>query len=532
MLKFFRKHARGWFMLAIIVIIILVFVLYFGSDRGSRTANSIAIIDGRVISEAEFHNEYGKMLDMVKLRYGSKLTPETLKMMNLKQTVYDNLINQQIIISKAADLKLQNSDDELRNAIMSIPALQTDGIFDERKYHQMLRYTKSSAEDFETTQRINLTANKIETVIREGIKISDQEIYDLYTLQNQKINLSFVQISSKDVKKKFTPTSEELENYLKNNSNSFRIPEQVKIKYVFFASDAYSSASISDSDIRDYYNRFRDKYRTKDGKQSQLADVKNAIIKELKMSRGMQNAYTDAKKVHDTIYQEDNFDAYVAKNSLRFHSADFFPVNKPPQAFATVKELAAVLLELQKNDISKVLPANDGYYLVKVIDKKQAYTPKFKDIENDVKRRFVENEMLLLAEKEAQSILARLQNGEKLDKIAREKGLKINETGLFQPSGTIPKLGNIKDAAEALFQLSANKPYPEKLLVINDTFVILKFKDASKVDLKDFATKKDLYKNTFSSIKKDEALTSWMEGNKIEMIKEKRIKINKEVKDL
>ncbi len=494
MLKFFRKHARGWFMLAIIVIIIIVFVLYFGSSRGGRTDNAIAIIDGKVISEAEFRNEYEKMLDMVKLRYGSKLTPEALKMMNLKQRVYDNLINQQIIIAKAADLKLQVSDSELRNVIMSIPALQTDGMFDERKYQQMLRYTRTSAEDFEATQKINLTATKIESLIREGIKISDQEIYDLYTMQNQKINLSFIQISAKDVKMKSAPTQEELENYLKNNSNTFRIPEQVKIKYLFFASNAYSSASLSDSEIRDYYNRFKDNYRTKDGKQSQLTDVKNVIAKELKTSRGMQNAFAEAKKAHDTIYQEDNFDAYAAKNNVKPYSVDFFPLNKPPQSLASVKDLAAILLEMQKNDISKVLPASDGYFLVKIIDKKQAYTPKFKDIENEVKRRFVENETLVLAEREAQSILDRLKNGEKLDKIAKEKSLKINETGLFQPSGAVPKLGNSPEATEVLFQLSANKPYPEKLLVINNTFVILKFKDASKIDLKDFAAKKDLYK--------------------------------------
>jgi len=51
-----------------------------------------------------------------------------------------------------------------------------------------------------------LIANKIETIVREGIKISDQEIYDLYTLQNQKINVNFVQISGKDIKKKIEPT--------------------------------------------------------------------------------------------------------------------------------------------------------------------------------------------------------------------------------------------------------------------------------------------------------------------------------------
>ncbi len=46
MLKFFRKHARGWFMLVFMAIIIFVFVLYFGTDRGSRAANALAVVDG------------------------------------------------------------------------------------------------------------------------------------------------------------------------------------------------------------------------------------------------------------------------------------------------------------------------------------------------------------------------------------------------------------------------------------------------------------------------------------------------------
>ena len=52
------------------------------------------------------------------------------------------------------------------------------------------------------------------------------------------------------------------------------------------------------------------------------------------------------------------------------------------------------------------------------------------------------------------------------------------------------------------------------------------------MDLKDFAAKKDLYKDAFLSVKKAEALLSWMEGNKMAMIKEKRVIINKEAKDL
>jgi peptidyl-prolyl cis-trans isomerase D len=518
-------------MIAIIGIIIIVFVLYFGSNRGGSAANAIAIVDKRIISEAEFHNEYEKLLDKTQLRFGSKLTPEILKKMDLKRKAYNDLLNRQVIIAKAADLKIQVSDEELRNILLSVPALQTNGVFDERKYQQILRYNKLSAEDFEALQKADMITNKIETIVREGIKISNQEIYDFYALQNQKININFVQISGKDIKKKIAPTPAELEEYLKRNSNLFRIAEQTKIKYIFFAGDSFPS-DVNDSDISGYYSSYKDKYKTKDGKQLSLEDVKGSITKELKSSRGMQSAYVEAKKAHDIIYQEDNIDAYSNKNNLKIHDVEFFPINTPPHEFTSIKDFSAMLLELQKDEISKVLAAENGYYLLKVIDKKPAYLPKLNTIENEVTRRFMESEMQMLAEKEAKSILDSTKSGETLDNIAAKYGLKVNETGFFQPGDTIPKLGSNQDAAEVLFQLSPNKPYAEKPLFINNAYVILKLKDVSKLEGKDFEAKKDQYKKILISIKRDEAMQTWLEGNKAAMIKEKRIKIKKQVEDL
>ena len=353
----------------------------------------------------------------------------------------------------------------------------------------------------------------------------------MYALQNQKINVNFVQIYGKDIKKKITPTQTELEDYLKRNSNLFSIAEQTKIKYIFFAGDSFPS-DISDSDIMGYYSSYKDKYKTKDGKQLSLTDVKSAIVKELKKTRGLQNAYSEAKKAHDIIYQEDKFEAYGNKNNLKIHDVEFFPINKPPQEFTSIKNFTAMLLELQKDEISKVIAAENGYYLLKVIDKKPAYLPKLNTIENEVQRRFIESEMQILAEKEAQSILESTKSGDTLDKIAGKNGLKVNETGFFQPGNTIPKLGSNQDAAEVLFQLSPNKPYAEKPLFINNAYVILKLKDVSKLDEKDFEAKKDQYKKILISIKREEAMQTWLEGNKAAMIKEKRIKIKKQVEDL
>jgi peptidyl-prolyl cis-trans isomerase D len=532
MLSFLRRNARSWLMYAILGIIIFVFVLYFGSNKAGRYAEAIAVVDGKIISEGELQDEYTKLIDIARMRFGAKLTPEVLKEMDLKKAAFDSLLNRRIIIAKAADLKVKVFDDELRKMIMLIPALQSDGAFDQRKYQQLLRYNKTSAGDFENMQRVELATSKIEALIRDGIKVSDKEVFDFYAIQNQKINVNFVQIGTANINKKIAATQDELETYLKNNGKLFLKPEQVKIKYLSFNSSDFAPAHINDSDIRDYYNRTRDKYRNKKGKQLEFADARSLIIKELKNLRGIQDAYAAAKKAHNTIYQEDNFDAYAAKNNLKINTADFFPINQFPRALASVKNLATLFADLQKNEISKVIKTDDACYVIKIIDKKSSYLPKLSEISNEVEKYYIENEKQNMAGKEASATLADLKKTNALDQVAKEKGLKVGETGMFQPGNIIPKVGVSPEAAEAIIQLNINKPYTEKPFRINNSYLIFKLKEAGSIDQDDFTAKKDMYKRALISFKRNEIMQAWLLGHKEKMTQEGRIKIKKYIKDL
>lgn len=532
MLKFFRKNARGWFMLVFMAIIIFVFVLYFGTDRGSRSANAIAVIDGTVVTEAEFANEHSKILDILKERYGGALSADIIKQMDPKKMAYENIINRQIIIAKAKDLKIQVSDDELKQMIMSMPALQTDGRFDGYKYKQLLRFNRMTAQDFESDQKINMAAGKIEAIIREGIKVSDREVLDLYTLQNQKINLGYVQISGANMKAP-APSADELESYLKKNPKPFRVPERVKIDYLFFDSSSYASADISSSDIQSEYNRNKESYKSKEGKLRSLDDVKESIIQNLKKSRGMQAANDAAKKARLAIYEgKETFESFAGKNNLNVQAFNEFALNQPPQELAAINNLDTQLAEMEKNDISKVLQAGNGYYLLRLKEKKPAYTPQLKDIEQAVTQSFINNERNQLAVREAEAIAAKLQKGSTLEQLAEEKGLQIQETGMFSPGSEIPKLGSHPEAMEMLQSLSMKHPYASKPLNINNAQVIFKLKEQSALDMKDFESKKDVYRKIATNFKREEALKSWLEGNKAAMIKSKRLKIKKEAKDL
>ncbi|MBE0556182.1 MAG: peptidyl-prolyl cis-trans isomerase, partial [Proteobacteria bacterium] len=323
-----------------------------------------------------------------------------------------------------------------------------------------------------------------------------------------------------------------LEAFLKANEGQFRVPEQVQIKYLAFMGPDYEKdVQISDADVADYYERHKDQW-TKEKKVQPLAEVRERIVAEMARVRGMNKASDEAKKAHDTIYQEENFDAYAAQKKLTVRTTGLFRITAPPLEFRAIVDFGRIVSGLQKNEISRVLPGDKGYYLITVADRKAPYLPSLKEIEAGVEKQYREAEAKKAAQKEAEALLARVRKGDALEAVAREKGLQITETGLFQPGGAVPKLGSSKDLTEALFQISKKKPYPEQVYPINGNYVIIRFKERGKLDETEFASRKDTVAQYLKELKQGEVLRAWIEGSKAALIKDGRLEFTRDVKDL
>jgi hypothetical protein len=116
--------------------------------------------------------------------------------------------------------------------------------------------------------------------------------------------------------------------------------------------------------------------------------------------------------------------------------------------------------------------------------------------------------------------------------VAREKGLKIKETGLFQPGGAVPNLGSSVELTEALFQISEKNPYPEQVYPVEGNYVIVRFKEKGKLNDADFAAQKDAITKYLGQQKKSETFRAWIEGSKAALIKEGRLELTRDFKDL
>lgn len=532
MLNLMRRHARNWLMKIILGIIVVVFVFYFGSIGGKQRAERIAMIDGKTIVYADFQREYQSMLDMYRQRFGRELTEEMLKTLNLKQKTLDNLVNQLVVMKKAEEIEIRVTDEEVKKAILSYPGFQQNGVFNERIYTQTLRTNKMSPEEFEDIQKKMMISVKVEELIQDGVKVSDQEIYDLYRMQKEKINIDFIQVSPNDFIAGLKPTRADLEVFLKAHEGQFRVPEQLQVRYLaFLAQDYAATVKISDEEIVDYYERNKSRWKKGD-KVQPLAGVRNSIIAEMRQIGGMYAASDEAKKAHDTIYQEENFDAYAAQKKLKIHTTGLFRISDVPPEFKPIADFVKIVSRLEKKEISRALQGEKGYYIVQVASRKAPYVPALQEIEAGVEKQYRETEAKRLAKKAADDLLVRLKKGDGLAGAAKEKGLKVSETGLFQPGGAVPKLGAAPELTEALFQISEKKPYPEQTYLVDGNYVILRFKGRGSVDDAEFASQKNAFANQLAQTKKKEAVMAWIEGSKAAMIKEGRLEFTRDLKDL
>ena len=532
MLDLMRRHAKNWGMKLLLGIIIIVFVFYFGSLRDRDRADTIAMLDGKAISNADFQREYQNLIDLYRNRFGGSLNEETIKGLKLKEQATENLIRQVIITTKAEELKVRVSDEELKNSILSYPAFQRNGLFDQHIYEETLRLNKMNPETFETMQRKMIITGRVQELIASGVHVSDQELLDIYRMQKEKINVNFIKLASKDYRDQVKPTPQALEAFYKEHNGEFRIPEQIQVKYLSFLSADYSAGlKVSEEDIKDHYERNKQALSKEGGKPPLLADVHDKIAASLRQIAGMGRAAEEARKAHDTIYQQENMDAYAASKQLRLQTSPLFPASGIPTEFRTLADFGKNVFPLQKNEISRVLSDDKGYYLFQIASRKPSYVPDLKEAGKEVGARYIDKEAQTLCQKEAETLLERLKKGETWEKTVKEKKGTAGETGLVVPGSNIPELGASEQLIDTLTQLSAERPYAAKVLPVNGNSIIVRFKERGNIDVGDFQSQKAELQKALMELKKGETVNAWLEGLKASLIKAGRLKITKDTKE-
>jgi len=126
----------------------------------------------------------------------------------------------------------------------------------------------------------------------------------------------------------------------------------------------------------------------------------------------------------------------------------------------------------------------------------------------------------------AEELLKQLQTGKAIKELAGERGLHMEETGLFaRTGGVIPKIGPIGESMGLLSSLTEKNPLPKEVLRTKDGYFVVRLVGAEPADQAKFETAKKDLERRLNYQKQEEFFQNWLK----QLRDRAKVDINQEV---
>ena len=237
MLDLMRKHAGTWMIKALLGAIVVVFVFWGVGSWTSQREGIVATVNGESISLEDYRNAYNRLMEQARQNLGANLSEEMLKALQIPKRTMDQLIDRTLLKQAAEHLEMQVTDDELAQSIRSIPAFQAGGVFDRRRYQQVLSLNRTSPEIFELNQRDSLLVEKLARLVTDTVKVTDSEAESWYQWNHATAQFEFVTLDAERYKS-ISATADEVASYFDRMKDRYQIPPEIQVLYVHFAPEA------------------------------------------------------------------------------------------------------------------------------------------------------------------------------------------------------------------------------------------------------------------------------------------------------
>ena len=517
MLSLMRRQAKSWLIKFLIGIISLVFVFYFGYSFTSSRGQKMATVNGDVITRLSYDKEYQDMVESFRRQYHDSWNDNLIKVFDLKNRALQNLINRKLISQEAERLGFQVTKEEIQKSIMAYPAFQVDGQFDVRRYQALLDQNRMKPDDFEQNIAQELLQQKLQQFLLSFLPVTDKELLDSYTLGNEQVNLSFIQVKPERFASSVKADPSAMEAYFKSRQESYRVPEKVKLSYIIIdPADFKDRVTVSDQEIKEYYNFNNNSFKVpekvcarhilfrvpENASKAEDAKVRKKAEAVLKLARSGKDFASLAKK-----YSE----GPTGKNG---GNLGCFTRGK------MVKPFEDAAFTLKKGAVSDLVKTRFGYHIIKAENVEAARTKSLDEVRNEIVDDLKQSETADLAHERGLSLIDQMPYEVNLSKYAAEQKLVPHVTGFFSLKDPIPGVGGDEKLRESLFSLQKNET--SELIELNKKFYIFQVAERKKSYLPDMKEVKDAVKRDFLTHLAAEKAKKTAEAYLQELIKGKK----------
>ncbi len=459
-LKWLRDNLRHLkFVLwgVVIVFVLLVFVDW-GSGRGGGGRSEAAVkIGNREIGEQAFVEQVRRLQDLYERQLGDNWD-QFKNQINLGEQAVQQIVERQLMLDEAQDAGLVVSEAEIRARVLSLPVFTDESgqFVGQESYNRVLRANRTNSRDFEAQLEEELLLEKLQTMMVEGIWVSDAEVTERIRQEREQASVQAVQFRYERYLSEVSVDEPAAREYFDGHREDFRRDEERVIRYLVVETNKLRRLlEVDDADLEQYYNENKDGFR--EGEQIQA----NHILIRLDPGASGDEAATAEFKAGQV--------AQLARSGADFgelakiHSDD--PGSKDNGGDLgwfgrgrMVKEFEEAVFGAKPGDLVGPVKSQFGYHIIKIIGYRPDRIRPLDEVIEDVRFQYLENHAASEAEVRA-GALAKRVTGERPDSdeawqiIADEDdALVLNESPLFGAGETIPGTGSDPAFTKQIFE--------------------------------------------------------------------------------
>jgi hypothetical protein len=257
-----------------------------------------------------------------------------------------------VLLKDAMAYEITVPDKEVVSYIRSHPLFSRGGKFNAGLYTDRLKYSIGlTPRDFEETVRGNITVQKLKEMLSQDVKISDEELMLEYRRANEKIQLSYILIPSRDFTDKVKIDDQTVRDYYENHKTEFMVPSE---------KDAETSNILSFDDVKKVIRVF-------------IAEGE---------ARSLSRKYAEDiyKKISSAVDNDGaTFEAAAGKLGLKTRESPLFARSDKVEGLKDADFLMDVALSLKKpGQVSNPVETRDGIIIFKVSKNEGVDEEKFK----------------------------------------------------------------------------------------------------------------------------------------------------------
>jgi len=444
MLRFLRKYSSSIGVKILYGLLAALFILWMGGGIGGERRQDVAVVYGQVINHRDVEQATVALTRQYEQMLRGSRSADLLRSLNLSGQALDQLIEQALLRHEAARLGIAVTDADMVDAITRLPELQQNGRYDPSRVEAIKR--AGQGPEFTDAIRQNLLKQRLEALVTDGVGVSDGELEERYRFDHEKANLAFVRSTAADLAATITLSDEELQKYLDEHADPYRVPARVRARYV-----AYRPADIvsKDDEVAEYYALHKDDKFT----EPEQVRARHILVKTA-ADAGPDAKAAARKKAEELLAKVKagaDFAALAKERSEDAGSAanggdlGLFTRGRMTPAF----EEAA--FALQGGGLSDVVETPFGFHVIKVEEHRPGGVKPLETVHDEIVDTLKRERSLALARKQAEEDRRKIARGTPFAEALA--GRTIEETPPFAKGAEVPGVGRVPGFAESAFAL-------------------------------------------------------------------------------